>query len=380
MTPENAVVRSYAQANRELVAAFGRYLVTLGRSPNTIRGYNETMRRLLEFLGSTSVIEADRAVLRDFLARFVSRGISAVTTHRHFVSLRAFYRFVRLAGQSNYDPTFLLSSRKIPHRLPVVLSIEECERLVNAGRDPFEQAVVEVLYSTAVRVSELVNLRLDDINWAVDETQPSSIRIHGGKGNKDRVALFGSKAAEAIRAYQKFRPSKAGFLFEAPAWKGQVVRYRNSWVGRFYVDKVQHTVSIFPKRQRVSIFPKRRRCPGPDNHTRDEAQRQFDRLIAKIPGFVPVPQHQYSARAIRLVIKAMAHRAGLRNVHPHALRRAFASHLLQRGADLRVVQELLGHKDIKATVIYTHLTAQDMKAAYDKAHPHAQEVTGAEKN
>src|SRR5579862_3143460 len=289
MTPENAVVRSYAQANRELVAAFGRYLVTLGRSPNTIRGYNETMRRLLEFLGSTSVIEADRAVLRDFLARFVSRGISAVTTHRHFVSLRAFYRFVRLAGQSNYDPTFLLSSRKIPHRLPVVLSIEECERLVNAGRDPFEQAVVEVLYSTAVRVSELVNLRLDDINWGADESH--SIRIHGVKGNKDRIVLFGSKAAEAIRAYQKFRPSKAGFLFEAPAYNGQVIRYRNSWVGRFYVDKVQHEVTIFPKRLRGR---------GPDKHTRDEARREFDRLTSKIPGFVPVPRRPYTARAIRL--------------------------------------------------------------------------------
>ena len=118
--------------------------------------------------------------------------------------------------------------------------------------------MAEVLYSTGVRVSGLVNLQLDDIQWAADESQPSSIRIHGGKGNKDRIALFGSKAAEAIRAYQKFRPSKAGFLFEAPAWKGQVIRYLNdSWVGRFYVDKVQHTVSIFPKRQRG---------PGPDNH------------------------------------------------------------------------------------------------------------------
>ena len=376
---KNAVVRSYAEANRELVAAFGRYFVTLGRSPNTIRNYNETMQRLIEFLGSTSVIEADRAVLRDFLGSFVSRGVSAVTSHRHMGGLRAFYKFVRLAGQSTYDPTFLLASRKIPHRLPVVLSIEECERLINAASDPFERAVAEVLYSTGVRVSELVNLRLDDIQWAADESQPSSIRIHGGKGNKDRIALFGSKAAEAIRAYQKFRPSKAGFLFEAPARQGKVVRLGNSWVGRLYVDKVQHAVSMFPKRQRVSIFPKRRRCPGPDNHTRDEAQREFDRLTAKIPGFVPVPRRQYTTRAIRLVLKAMAHRAGLVRVHPHALRRAFATHVLQHGADLRAVQELLGHKDIKTTVIYTHLTAQDMKAAYDKAHPHAQEITDAEK-
>ena len=352
MTPESALVRSYAEANKELVAAFCRYLVTLGRSPNTIRNYNETMQRLIEFLGSTSLIEADRAVLRDFLASFVSRGISAHTTHRHYCGLRAFYRSVLLAGESNYDPTFLLSHRKIPYRLPVVLFVEECIRLINAARDPFERAVTEVLYSTAVRVSELVNLRLDDIRWGADELH--SIRIHGGKGNKDRVAYFGSKAAAAIRAYQEFRPSKAGFLFEAPARQGEVFRYGNSWAGRFYVDKVQRTFSIFPKRQRG---------PGPDNHTRDEAKREFDRLTSKIPGFEPIPPRQYTARAIRLVIKRLADRAGLVHVHPHALRRAAATHLLQHGADLRAVQELLGHKDIGATVIYTHLTIDDLKAA-----------------
>lgn len=377
MTPQNAVVRSYAEANRELVAAFCRYLVTFGRSPNTIRNYNETMQRLIEFLGSTSVLEVDRAVLRDFLVSFISRGIGARTTHRHFCGLRAFYKFVLLASQSNYDPTLRLSHRKIPYRLPVVLLVEECERLINAAKDPFERAVAEVLYSTAVRVSELVNLRLDDIRWATDESQPNSIRIHGGKGNKDRIALFGSKAAEAIRAYQRFRPSKAGFLFEAPAWQGQVIRSGNSLVGRFYVDKVQREFRIFPNRKRGR--PATGTSVEPDRHTRDEAQREFDRLAAKIPGFVPVLQRPYSARAIRNVIKRLADRAGLGRVHPHALRRAFATHMLQRGANLREVQELLGHKDIGATVIYTYLTIDDLKAAYDKAHPHAQEADDVEK-
>jgi site-specific recombinase XerD len=377
MTPENAVVRSYAEANRKLVSAFCRYLVTLGRSPNTIRNYNETMQRLIEFLDSTSVIQADRAVLRDFLGSFVSRGVSAVSSHRHMGGLRAFYKFVRLAGESNYDPTFLLSHRKIPRRLPVVLSVEECERLINAARDPFERAMTEVLYSTGVRVSELISLRLDDIRWAEDESQPNSIRVHRGKGGKDRVVLFGSKAAAAIRAYQKFRRSKAGFLFEAPARVGEVFRSSNSWVGRFYVDRVQQTFRIFPNRKRGR--PAAGTIVEPDRHTRSEAQREFDRLTPKVPGFVPLPPRQYTARAVRLVLTAMGHRAGLGRVHPHALRRAFASHLLQRGADLRVVQELLGHADIKATVIYLHLSAQDLKAVYDKAHPHAQEADDAEK-
>lgn len=356
MTPENAVVRSYAEANKELVAAFCRYLIgARGLSPSTVRAYNGTMQRFIEFLGSASVIEADRSVLRDFLGRFVSRGLSAASSHIHMNGLKAFYKFVQIAGETNYDPTFRLSHRKIPFRLPVVLSVEECERLIEAARNPFERAVVEVLYATGVRVSELVNLRLDDIKWATDESQPNSIRVNRGKGNKDRIVLFGCRAAEAIRAYQKFRPSMAGFLFEAPANSGSLRRLNGSWHGRFYVDKVQRSVAILP-----------------DTATPYQARRELDRLTSRIPGFVFVPRRQYTARAIRLVLKTMGYRAGLGRVHPHALRRAFASHLLQRGLNLREVQELMGHKDIGATVIYTHLTAQDLKAAYDKAHPHAQ--------
>jgi site-specific recombinase XerD len=363
MTPENTVVRSYAEANRKLVSGFGRYLITRGLSPRTAQAYNETLRGFCEFLGSASIIEADRPVLRDFLAQFVSRGLSAASTHRHTGGLRAFYKFVRLVGETKYDPTSLLSRRKLPYRIPIVLSVEECERLIDAARDPLERAVADVLYSTAVRVSELINLRLDDIVWATDESQPNSIRIHGGKGNKDRIVQFGSKAAEAIRAYQKFRPSKAGFLFEAPARMGYINFEHGSWVGRFYVDKVQRFITIFPKQNRTASVLE---------PTRAQAELEFARLTSKIRGFESVPARQYTARAIRLVVKAMGHRAGLARVHPHALRRAFATHLLQHGAGLRDVQELLGHKDIGATVIYTHLTIDDLRAAYGKAHPHAE--------
>jgi site-specific recombinase XerD len=358
----NAVIQSYAEANRELVAAFGRFLVSRGLSFNTVRSYNETMRRLSEFFGSAGIVEADRSALREFLGLFFSRGLGATSIRRHTGGLRAFYKFVRLAGQTHHDPTLLLPHRKVPSRLPVVLSVAECERLISAARDPFERAVAEVLYSTGVRVAELVSLRLDDIQWASDESQPNSIRIHRGKGEKDRVALFGGKAAGAIRAYQEFRPSKAGFLFEAPARNGSVVRRGGSWQGRFYVDRIQHTVAVIP-----------------DTATYSKARRELDRLTSKIPGFEPIPPRQYTARAIRNVLNRLADRAGLAGVHPHALRRAFASHLLQRGADLRVVQELLGHSSVETTAIYTHLTADDLKAVHAKAHPHAEEAADAEK-
>jgi len=309
--PENAVVRSYAEDNRKLAAAFARYLVARGLSSNTSRNYRESLQRFLEFLGSRSLLDADRVAIREFLGRFLSRGLSQGTINRHTDGLRAFYKFARFAGVSDYDPTFLLARRKLPYRLPRVLSPDEVERLIGAAQTPLERAIVEVLYATGVRVSELVNFRLDDIQWAREKLQPSSIRLHKGKGGKDRVALFGSKAAEAIRAYQKFRPSKAGFLFEAPARDG---------------------------------------------------------------GFVPIPQRPYTARAIRVVLTALGRRAGLGRVHPHMLRRACASHLLQDGADLRVVQELLGHASVATTEIYTHLGDGALRRAFEGAHPRARRL------
>ena len=312
---ETEVVKSHAAANEELVAAFERFFIARGNSPATLRAYHETLATLLEFLGSRSLAEVDRPTIRAFLGSYFSRGISASTIEGHASALRAFFKFLRTAEISQYDPTLLLPHRRLPRRLPVVLSVEEVERLINAAEDPFEAAVAEVLYSTGVRVSELVNLRLEDIQWETGGSHLSSIRVHRGKGGKDRPVLFGRKAAQAIRKYQAWRPSKAGFLFEAPARSGSLCRRGNSWVARIYVDKVQREITLIGTLRNGHV---------PAKPTWTQARREFDRITSQLPGFHPVAARRYTPEAIRNALKRMAWRAGLKRVHPHALRRAFA--------------------------------------------------------
>lgn len=348
-----SAVRSYAKTNKELAAAFERYMVARGNSPRTIRSYRDSVKRLVEMLGATSIAEVERDTLRRLLGKLYDRGVCSNSIRLHTGALRAFFKFIRLTGLTKYDPTLGLAHRKIPGRLPRVLTVEEIERLIAAARDPFERAVPEVLYATGVRVSELVSLRLEDIDFA-----SRVIRVHKGKGGKDRVVLFGSKAAQAMRDYLAWRPSQAGFLFEAPARSGRVSVRSGSWYARFYVDRVQREISI----GRVKDFP-----------TQEQARREFDRIVSKIPGFRTTPARPYNPRAIVNVLHRLAHRAKLGRVHPHALRRAMACHMLVSGANLRAIQDLLGHERITTTMLYTSLTAENLKAVHTKFHPHTLE-------
>jgi integrase/recombinase XerC len=340
-------MKSHARSNRELVASFERYLVARGNAAETRRRYLDSVNRMVSAIGATSVVGLDRSELRVQLGEWYKKGLAANSIRLHTCALRSFFKFVCLAGLTTHDPTLLLGHRKIPTRLSVVLTVEQVESLIAAGRDPFEKAVVEVLYSTGVRVSELVKLRLEDISWAT-----RSIRVHKGKGGKDRVVLFGSYAAKAIREYQEWRPSTAGFLFEAPARHGEIVRRTRRWHARFYVNRVQRDISL-------GSIP-----------THDQARKAFEQIAAKIPGYEPVAARPYGTRAICSVCCRLGHRAKLGRVHPHALRRAMASHMLQRGANLRVIQDLLGHERLNSTMRYTWLDANHIKTVHENCHPH----------
>lgn len=293
--------RSYAQSNRELLEAFSTYLISLNRSTATRRAYLDAVERLIEILGPKDAADLDRSDIRQLQTQLIAKGISESSIHLHVGGIRAVAKFLRLAGVTKHDPTLLLAQRKLPTRVPRVLTVKEIERLIAAAQTPLEKAVIEVLYATGVRVSEFVRLRVEDITFS----DPGVIRVNRGKGDKDYVVLFGQNAAAAIEAYLNGR--KAGFLFEAEG-------------------------------------------------------------------------HPYNARSIREILARVAFRANITGVHPHAFRRALASHMLEDGADLRAIQDLLGHQNITSTMYYTHLTARNLKAVYDRCHAHAKgDEDGGEK-
>ena len=350
-------VKSYARANQELAAAFGRYLEIRGFRPSTRVSYGKSVRWLVESLGSASIVGTDRLEIRKFLGELLDRGVGSNTIRRHTASLRCFFRFLTLSGLRRGDPTLALPYRKLPGRLPRVLTIEEVDRLIAAGNSPLETAVAEFFYSTGVRVCELVAMRLEDVNFATGVA-----RVKKGKGGKDRIVLFGSRADAALRRMIEWRPPEAGFLFEAPAHRlGHMSVRRASWIGWFY-DK---SVKTSPHTRRVRIGR------VSDLPTHAQARQVFNRILAAAPSYKPLPARPYAGGVIQRMVRQMGIRAGIGRVHPHALRRAFASHMLESGADLRAIQDLLGHEKVTTTALYTSLSGTNLKEVHTRCHPMA---------
>ncbi len=283
-------------------------------SGNTVLGYGKDLDQFEAFLKETGVQsfrEVDHLVIREFLA-FLKMGgpegkpRTPETLGRKISAMRTFFAFLSSRGKIQHDPMGLVRSPRRKHKLPSFLTESEVERLLKApDRSGFigirDRALLETLYSTGMRVGELVQTDLDRINL-----NGGFIRVMG-KGRQERLAMLGPPAVTATRAY-------------LPA--------------------------------RKTLAKKRGADPG-------EALFINERTGLRI-----------TARSIRRILKGYLLRSGLPPNHsPHSLRHSFATHILNRGANLREVQELLGHKRIASTQIYTHLDIARLQEIYRKAHP-----------
>ena len=276
-----------------------------GLSSNTLAAYRADLTALARWLAErgTSIINTTRADLQEFIKWRMDCGARPRSTARQLSSFRRFFRYLVREGVIHEDPTAQIAMPKIGRSLPKSLTEEEVEALLNAPavNDPLgnrDRTMLEVLYATGLRVSELVNLRYDQVNL-----NQGVIRILG-KGNRERLIPLGE---EAVRWLTEFA-------------KGP----RNE---------------ILLERQTDYLFPTRR----------------GDRM---------------TRQAFWHIIKRYARKAGVtKELSPHTLRHAFATHLLNHGADLRVVQMLLGHSDLSTTQIYTHVARERMKELHAQHHP-----------
>jgi len=294
------------------IDAFFEYLATeKGASPHTIAAYRNDLTHLLEFLTGQERITDWRQVTLPVLTRFVlwlmEKGYTTTTLARRVAAVKSFLQFLVREGVIEASPAAELGSPKPGRRLPKALTVEEVERLLGAvggGQTPEalrDRALLEVLYASGMRVSEVVGLNLQDLNL-----REGVVRCRG-KGNRERVIPLHPTAVQALQAYlERGRPRLA------------------------------------PDLRQQAVFV---------NHQGERLTRQ----------------------GLWLIVKGYARKAGLPpSVTPHVLRHSFATHLLQGGAPLRHVQELLGHANIATTQIYTHLTNQYLRQAYDATHPRAQ--------
>lgn len=320
-------------------------------SPHTIANYGKDLEQFLAYLSPPGLAppelaEIKHGMIREFVGHLHDQGLEKSSIARKLASLRSFFKYCVREGQLKENPARLVPTPKLPKRIPSVLSAEEMNGFLNQlakmeqhgssgrrndvkrkERDAYsalggngrrdgegllllrDRALLELLYAAGLRVSELTGLNLEDM-----DQKERVLRVRG-KGNKERIVPFGTKAEEAL---EKYWPVRELLLVQA------------SNGGRRRA--APHTEAIFLN------YAGRRLT-----------QRSVGRIVKKYVRLVNVNW----------------------DLHPHSLRHAFATHLLADGADLRAIQELLGHQSLSTTQKYTHASIRQLMEIYDKAHPHA---------
>lgn len=339
---------------RSIQYAIGKYLEYLrsvrNSSPHTVSNYGKDLDQFLTYLSPPGVEpppigEITHQIIREFVGYLHDEGLERSSVARKLAALRSFFKYCAREGFLKENPARLVPTPKLPKRIPSVVSAEEmngflnqlsrmgkqrgAERADSKAKDSRpatpstarkrgdeggllwrrDRALLELLYAAGLRVSELTGLNLVDI-----EHKERMLRVRG-KGNKERIVPFGAKAQEALDAY-------------------------------------------WPVREQLLLQTASRARRGPAPHT--EA------------AFLNYAGRRLTQRSVGRIVKKYVHLVNANwDLHPHSLRHAFASHLLADGADLRAIQELLGHQSLSTTQRYTHASIRQLMDIYDKAHPHA---------
>jgi len=294
------------------VKSYGADLIQFGQFLSGTIGPNSavaaTQPAVTEQQLDEKQVKCEPLTIREFLAYLYAQNYTKSTTARKLATLRSFYKFLIRRGHVSVNPLSTIRTPKQEKRLPKCLELEQVQKLLDAPGDADilsarDKAMLEVLYSSGIRVSELVELDMADL-----DLQEGVLRVKG-KGRKDRLTPIGSQAIKAIQRYFELRNSDS--------------KSQGAHVNRVFLNKHGEPLS-----------------------TRS-VRRKLDKYLL-MAGLDP-------------------------GISPHTLRHSFATHLLNNGADLRSVQELLGHQSLSTTQIYTHLTTNRMKQVYDQAHPRANE-------
>ncbi len=294
-----------------------------GASVHTLRAYERELLGFVAYIGAQ--YEADVRVesiehthIRAYLGTLYARGLSRASAARALAAIRSWFKWLARTGHVEQNVASLVSTPRLPKHLPRVPSIEQLNRVMDSVDDEAaswparDRAIVEVLYGCGMRNAELTGLNLEDIHWANEAV------LVRGKGQKQRYVPLGDAAAEALRAYLEERAVRLAAA-----------------------DGAHATPAVF--------------------------------LNLRLRGITrPGGQARLTTRSVGRIVKRIAILRGLSSdVHPHTLRHAFGTHLLEEGADLRAIQELLGHERLSTTQRYTQLTATQLTQVYDRTHPRA---------
>ena len=324
----------------EIQTHIDRFLIYVdaerGMSPNTVTAYKTDMEQFVLSALQRGVREAEDLLeshVLSYIAQLQERGICENSIARKVGTVHTFAKYLVIEGVRKDDFMAGMEGRKRTRRLPHTLSVAKVKRLLNQPdpgnpRSLRDKAVCEMLYATGLRVSELTGLTIDDL-----DLDAMTVRCFG-KGRKERIVPVGKVACDYVSLYLEQRKAIVAQGVEVPALPPPSTKRPGRKAAKDTAPTVEEARSPF-------LFP------GPKG----------GRIVRN---------------EIRRIVKSYAEQAELEeNVTPHVLRHSFASHLLAHGADLRTIQELLGHSAITTTEIYTHVTNDRLKDIYRKAHPRA---------
>ena len=297
--------------------AVDQYLRVLGQrnaSAHTIKAYAGDLDTFAAYIGSRDWKKIDHFAIRGFLSHLYEKGLSKTSVARSLAAVRSLYRWLAQEGVVEQNPAKLVSTPKLPKKLPRVPTIEEMNSVLDgempevAAFPERDQLMLELLYGCGVRNSELTGIDLEDIR---PSTEAILVR---GKGKKERYVPFGGTAVATLAAY-------------------------------------------LPARQKVLAEARHGQSP----HKNDPRALLINRRGGRL-----------TTRSVGRIVKKIAVAKGLSpDVHPHTLRHAFGTHMLEEGADLRAIQEMLGHERLSTTQRYTQLSTKHVLAVYDQTHPRA---------
>jgi integrase/recombinase XerC len=291
----------------DAVPKFLRSLRERSASVHTIKAYTQELENFSAYIGSRTWRDIDHITIRGFLSHLYEKGLSKTSVARSLAAVRSLYRWLAQEGVVEQNPAALVSTPKLPKKLPRVPTLEEMDSVLDGDMPEVarfakrDRLMLELLYGCGIRNSELVGINLDDIRPTAEAL------LVRGKGKKERYVPFGDAVKSALAAY-------------------------------------------LPARQTILV--------------------QFHK---KIPALL-VNQRggRLTTRSVGRIIKKIAVAKGLSpDVHPHTLRHAFGTHMLEEGADLRAIQEMLGHERLSTTQRYTQLSMKHLLSVYDQTHPRA---------
>lgn len=348
--------KSFKLLNLAMAERFRAWLAAQKYSPSTQERYHRIASELCQFIDAKALASVTPMDIGDFLTKTLPDRWQDSYISDQLGALRSFFDFLYLGGVVDSVAPRFLRARARSKPLPRALTQAQVRRLIRTASHPRDRALIELLYATGCRIGEIRRARVEDIDF-----KRRAFRVRGKR--KDRVVYFGAQAAKSLRLYLRGR--KTGYVFQdkIEPQKGYITYYKKAWIGNWK----DYTTGEKGGEKHSKWLG------NPSRVSYEEARKRFRRHLRE--NGIDLARHRsdkpLNRSTLSFVVREVGRRAKIARVSPHVLRHSFATHMLERGADIRAIQELLGHTYLTSTQVYTRISNNAVRTAFTKFHPRA---------